>query len=445
MIEFVCPHCNKSLRVKSEVAGKKGKCPGCSQMIQVPVQVEEVVVDPLDQLASSTVGPRPHPTPPPPKPRHVSHKAARAKTPDAPKGTNGLGIAALVLGIIAALTCWIPFIGLLSMPLAILGLLFGIIGLLISLIGRKSGVGLPVSGSIVCVVALFVAIASTGTAAEAIDQALEEAKQASAESTERRGTRFSSSSSDSESGSGATSSGRTPSRRPPERPTIMVDYIDQTDEDFGTRLTFRLTNNTDKPISSLKGAIHLYDQFDDHLEGLSVKVDDPIGPGESIEESGMWPMVGNRTLKLLEQSPNQVKLKFKVEKVNYSSGRAVSASSGAETTAGAKDPITITYIAQKKGDFGTTLVFSLTNNTGKAISALKGGLHIYDQFGDHLEGLAMKIDSPIAPGKSVNEEGMWPTVGSRTLQLLAETPSRVRLEFRPEQIHFADVTVTNGR
>ena len=42
------------------------------------------------------------------------------------KSTSGFGVAALVLGILACLTCWIPFVGLLSVPLSGLGLLFGI-------------------------------------------------------------------------------------------------------------------------------------------------------------------------------------------------------------------------------------------------------------------------------------------------------------------------------
>ena len=36
MISFVCPACNKQLKVKDELAGKKGKCPGCGKPIMVP-------------------------------------------------------------------------------------------------------------------------------------------------------------------------------------------------------------------------------------------------------------------------------------------------------------------------------------------------------------------------------------------------------------------------
>src|ERR1051326_8549258 len=36
MISFRCPHCDKPLNVKDELAGKSGKCPSCKQTAQVP-------------------------------------------------------------------------------------------------------------------------------------------------------------------------------------------------------------------------------------------------------------------------------------------------------------------------------------------------------------------------------------------------------------------------
>lgn len=80
------------------------------------------------------------------------------------RAINGLGVAALVLGIIASLTCWIPIVGLLGIPLAVIGIILGIIGFLIALIGRKSGVGMSVSGCIVCIVAIVIAVAMSADA-----------------------------------------------------------------------------------------------------------------------------------------------------------------------------------------------------------------------------------------------------------------------------------------
>ncbi len=39
MISFECPGCAKPIKVKDELAGKKGKCPGCGQAVTVPALV----------------------------------------------------------------------------------------------------------------------------------------------------------------------------------------------------------------------------------------------------------------------------------------------------------------------------------------------------------------------------------------------------------------------
>lgn len=85
-----------------------------------------------------------------------------------PKGTSGLGVAALVLGIVAAIFCWIPFLGMLTVPIAAIGLLLGALGFLVSLIGRRSGVGMPFAGLFICGTAIVIAVMSTGGAANAI-------------------------------------------------------------------------------------------------------------------------------------------------------------------------------------------------------------------------------------------------------------------------------------
>ena len=39
MLTFPCPHCQKQLKVKEALAGKKVKCPLCAQVVQVPAEV----------------------------------------------------------------------------------------------------------------------------------------------------------------------------------------------------------------------------------------------------------------------------------------------------------------------------------------------------------------------------------------------------------------------
>src|SRR3989442_287090 len=46
-IRFKCPHCQKALVVKDEVAGKKGACPACKQAVQIPVPVSQAEAESL--------------------------------------------------------------------------------------------------------------------------------------------------------------------------------------------------------------------------------------------------------------------------------------------------------------------------------------------------------------------------------------------------------------
>lgn len=86
------------------------------------------------------------------------------------KSVSGLGIAALVLGLVACLGCWIPMCGIFSLPFAMLGALFGVIGIIIAKLKKKSYVGLPIAGTIVSVTAAFIVIAVTGSIASSIEE-----------------------------------------------------------------------------------------------------------------------------------------------------------------------------------------------------------------------------------------------------------------------------------
>ncbi|MGH7177635.1 MAG: hypothetical protein ACREJC_09665 [Tepidisphaeraceae bacterium] len=100
--------------------------------------------------------------------------------------TSGFGMAALVLGIIALLFCWLPFVGVLSIPIAALGLLLAALGFLISLVGRRSGVGMPFAGGACCALAIFVAVSVTGAASMALTKAMDDAGQRASEQSASR-------------------------------------------------------------------------------------------------------------------------------------------------------------------------------------------------------------------------------------------------------------------
>ncbi len=65
--------------------------------------------------------------------------------------TNGLAVASLVLGIVSILLAWIPVVGLLGTPMAIIGLVLGLLAL-----RRPGGRGLAIGGLVCAGVSLLI-------------------------------------------------------------------------------------------------------------------------------------------------------------------------------------------------------------------------------------------------------------------------------------------------
>jgi len=66
-----------------------------------------------------------------------------------------------VLGVVAFLIAWIPFIGTLGMPLSALGALLATVGLWLSLLRGGARIGFPIAGGATCLLALAVGWTST--------------------------------------------------------------------------------------------------------------------------------------------------------------------------------------------------------------------------------------------------------------------------------------------
>lgn len=78
-----------------------------------------------------------------------------------PRRSSSLGIAALVLGILAFLFCWVPLLGAITLPLSGLGTLLGVIAIVIALTRKGAGIGFPIAGTAVSVLALVIAFTIT--------------------------------------------------------------------------------------------------------------------------------------------------------------------------------------------------------------------------------------------------------------------------------------------
>lgn len=105
-----------------------------------------------------------------------------------PRRGSSLGVASMVLGVLAFLICWIPIVNLIGAPLAALGLLLGAVGFLVALTRGGSGIGSPIAGAAICGMALFVTITITGamaTGAKAMSERAKEFKQKMQEEQDR--------------------------------------------------------------------------------------------------------------------------------------------------------------------------------------------------------------------------------------------------------------------
>jgi hypothetical protein len=146
-----CGHCSGHIEFDSEHAGQMVACPHCGLETELSVAPNK----------SNSPSPRAIPN-------NVSVEIKR--------GVSPLGIASLVLGIIACLFCWIPFLGLFVIPLAGIGLLLALVGLIMASVNRKTGFVFPISGGIVCLLSITIALVMTGGFAVLIQKANTEAK-----------------------------------------------------------------------------------------------------------------------------------------------------------------------------------------------------------------------------------------------------------------------------
>ena len=88
-------------------------------------------------------------------------------------------IVALVLGVIALLSSWVPIINNLSFVFALVGVVFAVVGLVGTLRGKKPGRGLAIASAVVNVAAVAIVLATQSAYSVAIDEAASGAVQTS--------------------------------------------------------------------------------------------------------------------------------------------------------------------------------------------------------------------------------------------------------------------------
>ena len=140
-----CEHCGVVQEVPDEYAGKKLKCLRCSELFTVEKFVNSFPQQPLTQP--------------------VEQQITQAQTvhihtvPTGVSGLNGFGLASLLLGLFAALSCWIPLINWFGIPFSVLGVALGTVGIVLAARGRCPGIGLAIAGTAVSFLAFAIAVA----------------------------------------------------------------------------------------------------------------------------------------------------------------------------------------------------------------------------------------------------------------------------------------------
>ena len=119
----VCPSCSQQFVYKNAVVGSVASCPHCQAAVKIPSASQPIPV-------SNTLG-------------------SKSKT-SVPALV--LGVISVMLGALALLFCWIPFLGILLIPFAVIGGALGVVGLVIELSSRRRAFGMPITGIILCVI-----------------------------------------------------------------------------------------------------------------------------------------------------------------------------------------------------------------------------------------------------------------------------------------------------
>lgn len=159
-VRFACPACGNLLKAAQEVAGKTRKCPGCGRSIKVPAVQSLIAKEPGAPVTPPQLPPQVISEAAPDRPPVPSPSVA-IQVPQSRQASHSFGAASLVLGTLAVFICWVPFLGLLGLPLSALGLLLGAVGLWIAFVRKGSGAGFAIAGTAISLLAAVVVIAVT--------------------------------------------------------------------------------------------------------------------------------------------------------------------------------------------------------------------------------------------------------------------------------------------
>lgn len=162
---------------------------------------------------------------------------------------SAAGIVAIVVGIVALATSFLPFINNVSFFIALVGAVFAIVALVGTLRGKRSGKGLAIASLIVNILALVVVLASQSAYSAALDDAIVDTSDGTASSASSDATADSSASDDDGSSSSASETS--------QQYSITDEQLSE--ENYLTKITGTYTNTSGKELSYVQLSYNLYD------------------------------------------------------------------------------------------------------------------------------------------------------------------------------------------
>lgn len=180
------------------------------------------------------------------------------------KATSGFAIAGLVLGILAAVSSWIPVINNFSFILAAIGMIFAIVGVVGTVRGKKAGKGIAIAALVINLVAAGIVLAMQSAMSAAIDDAtsgLVSTEDVTVQQQE--GT-------DTDAGADPT-----------DQQAYAIADVQMTGDDYSVTISGTFTNNSDAEVSYVQVSYRLLD-----AEGAQIGT--AYANTNNLPAGGMW-------------------------------------------------------------------------------------------------------------------------------------------------------------
>lgn len=189
------------------------------------------------------------------------------------KGTSGMAIAGLVLGILAAVSSWIPIVNNLSFILGAIGLILSIVGVVGTVRGKRAGKGLAIAALVINLVACGIVLAMQSAMSAAIDDAT-----SGMVSTENVSVQPEDAAADAPAPTA-------------DDPAYAITDVQMTGDDYSVTISGTFTNNSDAEVSYVQVSYRLLDAEGAQIGTAYANTNNlPAGGTWKFEAMGLEPL-----------------------------------------------------------------------------------------------------------------------------------------------------------